>query len=195
MPDATFRSGERARVDESTLIARSRTGDPQAYDRLVGAYQDRIYNAAFRITGNREDAWDAAQDAFIRGYQGLRSFRGEAGFGTWLHRIAVNAALDIVRRRPRAPQELDPMLAAPDDPAGDVLRRDVQRRVHRAIAALPPDQRTAVVLRDIQGFSYEEIARVMQVPVGTVRSRLARAREGLRVRLADLSRTVFEEDA
>ena len=87
------------------------------------------------------------------------------------------------------------MLAAPDDPAGEVVRRDVQRRVHRAIAALPPDQRTAVVLRDIQGFSYEEIARVMQVPVGTVRSRLARAREGLRVRLADLSRTVFEEDA
>lgn len=180
-------------MDETALIRRSRTGDAEAYDQLVGAHQDRIYQVAFRITGNREDAWDAAQDAFVHGYQALPRFRGEAGFGTWLYRIAVNAALDIVRRRPRAARDLDPIWAADDDPAGEAVRRDVQVRVHQAIAALPVDQRTAVVLRDIQGMSYEEIARVLQIPVGTVRSRLARAREGLRVRLADLAPAASEE--
>ncbi|HXF83051.1 MAG TPA: sigma-70 family RNA polymerase sigma factor, partial [bacterium] len=154
-------------MDETTLIARSRTGDLEAYDHLVGAYQDRIYHVAFRITGNREDAWDAAQDAFVRAFQGLRSFRGQAGWGTWLHRIAVNAALDIVRRRPRAAAGLDPLWAAPDDPAAEAARRDVQRRVHAAIAALPPEQRAAVVLRDIAGCAYDEIARILHVPPGT----------------------------
>ncbi|HET6947979.1 MAG TPA: sigma-70 family RNA polymerase sigma factor, partial [bacterium] len=146
-------------MDEPSLIARSRGGDVEAYDHLVGAYQDRIYHVAFRITGNREDAWDAAQDAFVRAYQGLRSFRGDAGFSTWLHRIAVNAALDIVRRRPRTAGALDPLWTGGDDPASEAIRHDVQRRVHQAIAGLPPDQRTAIVLRDIQGFAYEEIAR------------------------------------
>lgn len=174
-------------MDESDLIRRSRAGDVEAFDQLVGAYQDRIYQAAFRITGNREDAWDAAQDAFIRGYQGLRAFRGEAGFGTWLYRIAVNAALDIVRRRGRAAHDLDPLWAAPDDTAGEALRHDVQARVHQAIAGLPPEARAIVVLRDLQGLSYGEIAQVLRVPLGTVRSRLARARESLRVRLTDLA--------
>jgi len=181
-------------VDEPSLIARSRGGDVEAYDYLVGAYQDRIYHVAFRITGNREDAWDAAQDAFVRAYQGLRSFRGDAGFSTWLHRITVNAALDIVRRRPRTAGGLDPLWTAGDDPASEAVRHDVQRRVHQAIAVLPAEQRTAIVLRDIQGLSYEEIARVLQVPLGTVRSRLARGREALRVRLKDLAPAGQEED-
>lgn len=182
-------------MDESTLITRSRAGDLEAYDHLVGAHQDRIYHVAFRITGNREDAWDAAQDAFVRAYQGLRSFRGEAGFGTWLHRIAVNAALDIVRRRPRTvSSDPDPQWTAPDDPADQAVRADVQRRVQSAIAALPPEQRTAVALRDLQGCSYEEIARILQVPLGTVRSRIARGREALRGHLADLAPARTEED-
>jgi RNA polymerase sigma-70 factor (ECF subfamily) len=182
-------------VDESTLITRSRAGDREAYDLLVGAYQDRIYHVAFRVTGNREDAWDAAQDAFIRAFQGLRSFRGEAGFGTWLHRIAVNAALDIVRRRPRtAPAGDDPPWTAGGDPAEEAVRSDVQRRVHAAISILPPEQRTAVVLRDLAGCSYEEVARILQIPIGTVRSRLSRGREALRARLADLAPTQAEED-
>ena len=180
-------------MDEPSLIARSRGGDVEAYDYLVGAYQDRIYHVAFRITGNREDAWDAAQDAFVRAYQGLRSFRGDAGFSTWLHRITVNAALDIVRRRPRTAGDLDPLWASGDDPASEAVRHDVQRRVHQAIAGLPPDQRTAIVLRDIQGFAYEEIAQILQVPVGTVRSRLARGREALRVHLAALAPAGEEE--
>jgi len=180
-------------VDERTLIARSRAGDLEAYDHVVGIYQDRVYQVAYRITGNREDAWDAAQEALLRAYQGLRSFRGDAGFGTWLYRIAVNAALDIVRRRPPRADDLDPLWAAADDPAAEAARRDVQRRIHQAIAALPPGQRAAIVLRDIQGLSYEEIARIQQVPLGTVRSRLARARETLRGRLVDLAPAGEEE--
>lgn len=180
-------------MDERILILRSRAGDLEAYDDLVGIYQDRVYQIAYRLTGNREDAWDAAQEALIRAYQGLRSFRGDAGFGTWLYRITVNAALDVVRRRPPRAHDLDPMGIAADDPALEAARRDVQRRIHQAIAALPPGQRAAVVLRDVQGLSYEEIARIQQVPVGTVRSRLARARETLRRRLPDLAPAEEEE--
>ena len=174
-------------VDEAVLLAHSRSGDAAAYDRLVAAYQDRVYQAAYRITGHREDAWDAAQEAFLRAFRGLRMFRGEASFSTWMTRIAVNAALDIVRRRPpHAPVAADAVPAG-SDPTDEVVRRDRQRRVQQAIAALPADQRAAVVLWDVQGLSYEEIARVLRVPVGTVRSRLSRGRESLRVALADLA--------
>jgi RNA polymerase sigma-70 factor (ECF subfamily) len=175
-------------VDEGALIAASRRGDADAYDALVGAYQDRIYQVTYRVTGNPEDASDAAQEAFLKAFRSLRSFRGDAAFGTWLHRIAVNAALDIVRRRPPQTHELLEAVATPTDAQDRELeRREVQRRIHGAILALPTDQRVAVVLRDIQGLPYGEIASVLQVPVGTVRSRLSRARETLRSALADLS--------
>jgi RNA polymerase sigma-70 factor (ECF subfamily) len=176
-----------AAVDEAALLASSRRGDLSAYDRLVAAYQDRVYQTAYRITGHREDAWDAAQEAFLRAFRALRTFRGEAAFSTWMTRIAVNTALDVVRRRPpHAPATAD-VAAAGSDPTDEVLRRDQQRRVQQAIAALPPDHRAVAVLRDVQGLSYEEIARVLRVPVGTVRSRLSRARDALRVALADLA--------
>lgn len=176
-------------MDEADLIAHSRAGDADAFDRLVGVYQDRIYQLAYRITGNREDAWDAAQEAFVKAYRSLRSFRGAAAFSSWLHRIAVNAALDIVRRRKEHSE--DPLdeaaMGSGHDPGDEVERKDVHRRIHRAIAALPVDHRVVVVLRDIQGLAYDEIAKVLQVPIGTVRSRLRRGRETLRVMLADLA--------
>lgn len=174
--------------EESELVARSRTGDVDAYDQLVGRYQDRVYQLAYRVTGNREDAWDAAQDAFLKAYRALRGFRGAAAFGTWLHRIAVNTALDLVRRRPQPTLALHAVAAAaPDEPDETVLRQDVQQQVQRAIAALPPQHRVVVVLRDIDGLRYEEIAGLLQVPVGTVRSRLSRARDALRRHLAGLA--------
>jgi RNA polymerase sigma-70 factor (ECF subfamily) len=176
-----------AAVDEAALLAGSRRGDLSAYDRLIAAYQDRVYQTAYRITGHREDAWDAAQEAFLRAFRALRTFRGEAIFSTWMTRIAVNAALDVVRRRPRHTPVTVETAAAGSDPSDEVLRRDRQRRVQQAIAALPPDHRAVVVLRDVQEMSYEEIARALRVPVGTVRSRLSRAREALRVALADLA--------
>lgn len=176
-------------MDEGDLIAWSRNGDVDAYDRLVAAYQDRIYALTYRITGNREDAWDAAQEAFLKAFRSLPTFRGRAAFSTWLHRIAVNASLDIVRRRPQQPPVSleEPLGAITADPGDEVTRRDLQQRIRRAIAALPPEQRTAIVLRDLQWLSYEEIAAVLQIPIGTVRSRISRGREILRALLADLA--------
>jgi RNA polymerase sigma-70 factor, ECF subfamily len=173
---------------EDQLIARSRGGDPRAFDLLVERYQDRVYDLAYRITGHHADAQDAAQDAFVKAYLALKAFRGDASFSTWLHRIAINTALDAIRRRP-------PTRTAPADSAGASLdpladraeRVETVERIHGAIAALPLEQRAVVVLRDIQGWSYEEIAVIVEIPVGTVRSRLARGREALRAALADLA--------
>ena len=174
--------------DETALVVRSRGGDTRAFDQLMEAYQDRIYHLAYRITGNHADAQDAAQDAFVKAYRSLGAFRAHAAFSTWLHRIAVNAAVDIVRRR--VPRVSDPpeVAASAADPLADGAERiEVQQRIHRALAALPVEQRMIVVLRDIQGWAYEEIAKIVQVPIGTVRSRLARGREALRLALADLA--------
>lgn len=175
--------------DEADLIARSVAGDLDAYDRLVGAYEDRVYQVAFRVTGNREDAWDAAQEAFLNAFQSLPRFRGASAFSTWLHRIVVNASRDLVRRRPRQPHlPLESVVVrSGDEPDDAVARSDVQRRINRAIAALPVEQRVVVVLRDLQGLSYEEIAAALRIPAGTVRSRLSRGREALRTQLADLA--------
>ena len=173
--------------DESTLIERCRSGDVHAFGLLVTAYQDRIYTLVYRITGHHADAQDAAQEAFVHAFIALRTFRGEAAFSTWLHRIAVNAAMTILRRRPR---DLASVTEAAKvvDPLGDGAERvEVTQRVHRAIVALPSDQRIVLVLRDIQGRTYAEIAAIIQAPLGTVRSRLSRAREALRAALADLS--------
>lgn len=176
-------------MDESDLIQRSRTGDVDAFDQLVGVHQDRVYQLAYRITGNREDAWDAAQEAFLKAYRSLRTFRGTAAFSTWLHRVAVNTALDIVRRRPqqRAQSLEEAVVLTGDDPADQVQRQDLQRRIYHAIATLPVDHRVVVILRDLEGLAYDEIARTLQIPIGTVRSRLSRGRDTLRMMLADLA--------
>jgi len=175
--------------EEADLIARSAGGDLDAYDRLVGLYQDRVYQVAYRITGNREDAWDAAQETFLNAFRSLPRFRGASAFSTWVHRIATNAALDLIRRRPPQPPVSleDVAVSAGDDPAETATRSELQQRLHRAITSLPADQRVVVVLRDVQGLSYEEITAVLRIPLGTVRSRLSRGRESLRRQLADLA--------
>lgn len=174
-------------VDERDLVRRSCAGDLDAFENLVRMHQDRIYNVAYRITGNHEDANDAAQDAFVRAYQGLSRFRQGAAFSTWLYRIATNAALDLVRRRPApAAIELTADYPGAGDPGAEVHRREVNRRVQDAVGHLPAEYRAVVVLRDLQGLAYDEIARILQVPIGTVRSRLSRGREALRAQLTDL---------
>lgn len=173
---------------EDELIARSRGGNTHAFDLLVERYQDRVYDLAYRITGHHADAQDAAQESFVKAYRSLRTFRGDAAFSTWLHRIAVNAALDAVRRRrPASPAPSDTAGASLDPLADRAERVEARERIHRAIAALPLDQRVVVTLRDVQGWSYEEVAMIAEIPVGTVRSRLARGREALRAALADLA--------
>lgn len=176
--------------EEGSLIAQSQRGDFDAFDRLVAAHEDRIYHAAYRITGNSEDARDAAQETFVKAFRALPRYRHEAAFGTWLHRIAVNASLDIVRRRPQAPPvplEEVVLPAQTHNPDTEAERHEVQRRVHDALRRLAPDHRVIVVLRDLQGLAYEEIAEVLRIPIGTVRSRLSRAREVLRALLKDLA--------
>jgi len=136
-----------------------------------------VYNLALRMLGRSEDARDAAQDAFVSCYRNLSKFRGDAAFSTWLHRIAVNACYDVLRRR-RDVLGLD---EAPEPPPaadhGDAVTTSVD--VRRALLAIPDEFRTVLVLHDIQDLGYDEIARILEVPVGTVKSRLHRARVAL----------------
>ncbi len=178
------------------LIERSQRGDLQAFDLLVAEHADAIYQVAYRITGNRHDAEDAAQEAFVKAFRGLRQYRGEATFETWLYRIATNAAIDLVRRRPPAPaSSLDEAAGVVTDSLEtDMERHEIHRRVQWALQTLSPEHRAIVILRDLRGFSYDEIACILRVPPGTVRSRLSRAREALRPLLKDLAPTASPQE-
>jgi RNA polymerase sigma-70 factor (ECF subfamily) len=181
-------------LPEDALVARSRDGDLEAFTGLVEAYQSRIYNLAFRLVGNREDAGDMAQEVFIRAFMALKGFKGRASFSTWLYRVAANVCLDELRRRRRQPvTSLDATYRTSDgddlarqvaDPAPGpeelAEREEVQRAVQLGIRSLTPAHRLVVVLRDIQGLTYQEMSQALGVSVGTVKSRLNRARESLR---------------
>lgn len=176
-------------MSEEDLIARAKEGDGAAFSELVERYQNVLYNVAYRMLGNEQDAADAIQDALLSAYRGIGRFRG-GSFKGWLLRIVTNASYDILRRAKRCPTEsLDAGgeidwhegLADPGEPPETLAeRRDLSRRVQRALAMLPPKQRVVVVLVDLQGLSYAETARVLGVPVGTVRSRLSRGRQAVR---------------
>lgn len=179
---------------EIALIRRVQQGDDGAFDRLVELYTARVYNLAYRMLGNTEDAHDVAQDAFLRAYDALPRFRGDAQFSTWLYRIVVNVCHDELSRRKRRPSpltELEPEHtetptaepAAPDTTEDAVLRGERQRALHAAIAELPMPFRAVLVLYDLQGFSYEEMADILRVNIGTIKSRLNRARNLLREKI------------
>jgi len=181
---------------EIALIRRVQQGDGVAFDRLVELHAPRVYNLAYRMLGNAEDAQDVAQEAFLRIYDALPKFRGEASFTTWMYRIVTNVCHDELsrrRRRPPALTELEPEdgeAAAPDEQLttgetaeDSMLRRERTRALHEAIAALPPPFRAVLVLYDLQGFSYDEIAEMLRVNLGTVKSRLNRARNLLREKI------------
>lgn len=180
-------------VADEVLVGECRRGDQAAFATLVERYQGKIYNLAYRLLGNADDASEMTQEVFCRAYVKLGEFRGEASFSTWLYRIAHNICYDELRRRGRRPlvsleaetegrTRLE--LAAPNPgPAELYTRKEVAERLQELIATLPPDQRAALVLRDIQGLSYEEMAQVLQCSLGTVKSRLNRARRALRDKL------------
>jgi RNA polymerase sigma-70 factor (ECF subfamily) len=179
-------------ADDSQLIALSIQGDRAAFGELVGRYQERLYHTAYRLIGNAEDARDVVQDSFLSAYLSLHQFKGDARFFTWLYRIAVNATI-TVKRKHRAMLSADltgsQTLAEPHDesegsqPGAALERAEDERRLHVALAALTMEHRTVLVLKDIEGQKYEMIAEVLGVPIGTVRSRLHRARLELRDRL------------
>ena len=177
--------------DDASLIAATLAGDTAAFGRLVGLYQDRLYNSLLRVLGSAEDARDVTQDAFVQAFVKLKSFRGSSAFYTWLYRIAFNLAMSHTRRSHKM-ASLDgvktnwgdePMDGQPS-PDAEYLRREQVEMVHAGLAALSMEYRQILVLREIDGCRYEEIAEILELPIGTVRSRLFRARLQLRDHLA-----------
>jgi RNA polymerase sigma-70 factor (ECF subfamily) len=177
--------------DDASLIAATLAGDTAAFGRLVGLYQDRLYNSLLRVLGSADDAADIAQDAFVQAYTKLNTFRGSSAFYTWLYRIAYNLAMSHARREHKT-ASLDglkslvgdePMDGEPSAEAS-VLEQERAELVHSALAALSMDYRQILVLREIDGCRYDEIAEILDLPVGTVRSRLFRARLHMRDLLA-----------
>jgi RNA polymerase sigma-70 factor (ECF subfamily) len=174
-----MREGER----DEDLVRRYLEGDIQAFGTLVERHERRVYNLALRMTGREEDAKDATQDAFLSALRKLTGFRGEAAFTTWMHRVTVNACYDLLRKRQRTPllheREDDgaprPEPAAPDHAEAVELSIDVRR----ALQSVPEDFRAVLILCDVQDLAYEDAAAALEIPVGTVKSRLHRGRVAL----------------
>ncbi|MBC8096510.1 MAG: sigma-70 family RNA polymerase sigma factor [Akkermansiaceae bacterium] len=184
--------------DESVLVARARTGDMRAYDDLVQRYQQRIYATVYHMTSNHEDANDLAQEAFIKAFQALKSFKGGSSFYTWVYRIAVNKTINFLKQRKNRNHmslddldfnaENDPDLVAlvsDKTPRRDANLAELQEKLNEAMQRLSEQHRLVVTLHDVQGLSHEEIAKIMDCNIGTVRSRLFYARQQLQGYLSD----------
>jgi len=173
---------------EEKLISRAAAGDGAAFSELMTMHEKRMYAVALRMCANREDAQDCLQDAMLRVYRSIGGFKGQSSFSTWVYRITMNTCLDELRRRKtRNASSLDTMLEggwSPTDgengPEKQAVASEQRRVLNSAIADLPEDMRSAIVLRDVQGFSYEEIAEMLEVNIGTIKSRISRGREKLR---------------
>lgn len=166
-----------AERDDRVLAAAAATGDRDALEQLLERHVDLVHAVCRRVTGDHHDALDAAQNALIAVARRIGTYDGRAKFTTWLYRVAVNAALDEVRRRRRRPRAQDELPELPARPFTDAV--DARLDVDAALGALPPDFRAAVTLRDLCDLEYAEIAEVLDIPVGTVRSRIARGRAAL----------------
>lgn len=183
---------------DAQLVRRVQKGDKGAFDLLVLKYQHRIINLVMRYVRDPDQALDITQEAFLKAYRALGRFRGESAFYTWLYRIAVNTAKNYLAAQRRRPMDVELDLQDPeqfdlhaklretDTPEGVLMGRQLHETVARAIEALPDDLRTAIVLRELDGMSYEEIAQTMECPVGTVRSRIFRARDAIGKKIGTL---------
>lgn len=179
-------------------VLQAQNGDVSAFESLVREYQSRLYHTCLRMMADPEDARDMAQDILVKVWRSLPSFKGESSFSTWLYRIAVNTCLDELRRRKKAAHASVEALAEsgwePSDPEAEhllelALNRDL---LQKALQRLPDDFRTVIVLRDVNGLSYEEIAQIIDCPIGTVRSRLNRARKNMAKILIDMEPNFLE---
>ena len=187
-----------ADVSDLSLVRRVQGGDKGAFDALVRKYQHKIVKLVTRYVHDGAEALDVSQEAFIKAYRAIHGFRGDSAFYTWLYRIAINTAKNHLVAEGRRPlthgmnlqdpeqYDLQARLKDVDTPERLLLTDEIQRTVEAAIAALPEDLRTAIVLRELEGMSYEQIAETMGCPVGTVRSRIFRAREAIDEKLKPL---------
>lgn len=174
---------------DKELVKRVQKGDQAAFDLLFARYQSKIINLISRYVRDSEEVRDVAQEAFIKAYRALPRFRGDSAFYTWLYRIAINTAKNHLVSRSRRPPSTDvdvddadyrddaDMLRTGEDPEGALSRDELQAAIEQALVDLPEDLRSALTLREFDGLSYEQIAQIMECPVGTVRSRIFRARE------------------
>lgn len=201
MPAAPATSPSQTDLDAEAdvdLVKRAQGGDPSAFDSLVTRYRGKVYGMCYHFVQNEQDAWDLAQEAFIKAWRALPSFKLDSAFYTWLYRIAHNTAYDWLRkRRIESAGEFDdevgrPIAAGAEAVPHDVVRPDdalsnveLGRRIREAIAQLQPDHRTAILLREVEGLSYEEIAKITNCQLGTVMSRLFYARKKLQEMLKD----------
>ena len=183
---------------DQELVRRVQAGDQTAFNLLVLKYQHRVLKLVGRFVNDAAEAEDVAQEAFLKAYRALASFRGDSAFYTWLYRIAINTAKNALVSQRRRPVDFDLDLQDPDQydrqaklkeadtPEGVLLTDEIRAVVEEAMEQLPEDLRTAIVLRELEGLSYEEIAEAMDCPVGTVRSRIFRAREAIDKKLKPL---------
>ena len=185
-------------TEEQDLVKRARRGDLGAYDELVQRYQQRIYATVYHMTANHEDANDLAQEAFIKAFQALKSFKGGSSFYTWVYRIAVNKTINFLKQRKNRSQmslndldfnvEHDPDLVAlvsDKTPRREATLTELQEKLNEGMQRLSEPHRLVVTLHDVQGLSHEEIAKIMECNIGTVRSRLFYARQQLQAYLSD----------
>lgn len=189
-------------LSDIKLIRHCLHNDHNAFDELVKRHENKVYNIAYRMLGNHEDALDASQDAFIRLYKSLSSYARRASFSTWVYRITINVCLDFLKKNRRHELSaselnvndedntlLDESLGTEPDPQEELARKEERQLLHAAIAELPTDYRTIVVLCDIQELSYKETAKTLNLPIGTVKSRLNRAR----LTLGNILKTTLEQ--
>lgn len=196
---------EHARMSEAQvdqlLVERVQKGDKPAFDLLISKYQHRIVSLVTRYVSDPSEALDVSQEAFIKAYRAIGNFRGDSAFYTWLYRIAINTAKNwLVAQKRRPPlSDIDAVDAEQYDiesrlkdratPENELLREEISETVFRTIAELPDDLRTAIMLREMEGMSYEDIATTMECPIGTVRSRIFRARQAIDLQLRPLVET------
>lgn len=186
-------------VNDELLVQRAKQGDPEAFSELVSLYEKKVYNLAYRLTGNHQDAEDMYQEAFLRVYRMLPDFRGDASFSTWLYRIVSNTCVDELRRRKRQRTvsinaavetndgEMERELPSDEDTPEDQLQRvEVRHLVQYGLEGLDEEFRLVLVLRYVNELSYNQIAEATGLPLGTVKSRLNRALKALKEKLSDL---------
>ncbi|HKL52411.1 MAG TPA: RNA polymerase sigma factor RpoE [Wenzhouxiangellaceae bacterium] len=186
------------RETDQLLVERVQKGDKRAFDLLVGKYQHKIVSLISRYVSDHAEALDVAQEAFIKAYKAIGRFRGDSAFYTWMYRIAINTAKNHLVSQSRRPPssdvdaqdaeqfQVDTRLKDRGSPEHELLKEEIERTIHDAISELPDDLRVAITLREMEGMSYEDIATTMDCPIGTVRSRIFRAREAIDGRLRPL---------